>query len=222
LSDNSDIKYKAQQAKQTYQMALAKMETEKEKELNEKKLSFFTHVSHEFRAPLTLIINPVKELLRNPGKAPDPEELHIVYRNARRLLSLVDQLLLFRKADSEVGELKMASVNFCELCQEVYAYFLQQAKAHSIQYELSGVNASFEIFADREKMEIVLFNLISNAFKFTPDGGKIILEILQQVPAAVSTKMPAPGYLKSFTRPKKATIPAVQVLVLVCTWLNNL
>jgi signal transduction histidine kinase/ligand-binding sensor domain-containing protein/DNA-binding response OmpR family regulator len=174
------IKYKAQQAKQTYQMALAKMETEKEKELNEKKLSFFTHVSHEFRAPLTLIINPVKELLRNPGKAPDPEELHIVYRNARRLLSLVDQLLLFRKADSEVGELKMASVNFCELCQEVYAYFLQQAKAHSIQYELSGVNASFEIFADREKMEIVLFNLISNAFKFTPDGGKIILEILQQ------------------------------------------
>lgn len=172
------IQYKAQQTKQKYQMALAKMETKKEKELNERKLSFFTHVSHEFRAPLTLIINPVKELLQEPGNK--PEELNIIYRNARRLLSLVDQLLLFRKADTEVGELKMAPVNFCELCREVYMCFLQQAKAQNIQYELTGVNASFEVMADRQKMEIVLFNLVSNAFKFTPNGGKIILEISQQ------------------------------------------
>lgn len=174
------IQYKAQRTKQQFQMALAKMETEKEKELNEKKLSFFTHISHEFRAPLTLIINPVKELLNKPGKVPDPEELNIVYRNARRLLSLIDQLLLFRKADSEVGELKMARVNFCELCQEVYTCFLQQAKSQNIQYELNGADAFFEILAHREKMEIVLFNLISNAFKFTPNDGKIILEILKR------------------------------------------
>ena len=174
------IKYKAQQTKQKFQMALAKMDTEKEKELNEKKLSFFTHVSHEFRAPLTLIINPVKELLHAPGKAPYPEELNIVYRNARRLLSLVDQLLLFRKTDSEMGELKKTPVNLYELCHEVYICFLQQAKAHNIQYELSGADASYEILADREKIEIVLFNLISNAFKFTPDGGKVMLQILEK------------------------------------------
>ncbi|HEX6430990.1 MAG TPA: two-component regulator propeller domain-containing protein, partial [Niastella sp.] len=172
------IQYKAQQTKQKYQMALAKMETEKEKELNEKKLSFFTHVSHEFRSPLTLIINPVKELLNEPGKTPEPEKLNIVYRNARRLLSLVDQLLLFRKTDSEMGELKKTPVNLYELCHDVYICFLQQAKAHNIQYELSGADASFEILADREKIEIVLFNLVSNAFKFTPNGGKVMLEIL--------------------------------------------
>jgi signal transduction histidine kinase/ligand-binding sensor domain-containing protein/DNA-binding response OmpR family regulator len=171
------IRYKAQQTKHTYQVALAKMETEKEKELNEKKLSFFTHVSHEFRAPLTLIINPVKDLLHKPGTVPDPEGLHIVYRNARRLLSLVDQLLLFRKADSELGELNMTPVNLYELSNEVYLCFMQQAKARNIQYELICVDDSPEIMADREKMEIILFNLVSNAFKFTPDDGKIILEI---------------------------------------------
>jgi signal transduction histidine kinase/ligand-binding sensor domain-containing protein/DNA-binding response OmpR family regulator len=174
------IRYKAQQTKQKYQMALAKMETEKEKELNEKKLSFFTHISHEFRAPLTLIINPVKELFDEPGKTPDPEKLNIVYRNARRLLSLVDQLLLFRKTDSEMGELKKTRVNLYKLCHEVYICFLQQAKAHNIQYEFSGAGASIEILADRQKMEIVLFNLVSNAFKFTPNGGKIMLEILEK------------------------------------------
>lgn len=174
------IQFKAQQTKQKYQMALAKIETEKEKELNEKKLSFFTHVSHEFRTPLTLIINPVKEMLRVPGKAPDREELNIVFRNARRLLSLVDQLLLFRKTDSEMGELKMAPVNLYELCHDVYTCFLQQAKAHNIHYELSGADAYFEILADREKIEIVLFNLISNALKYTPNGGKVMLEILEK------------------------------------------
>jgi signal transduction histidine kinase/ligand-binding sensor domain-containing protein/DNA-binding response OmpR family regulator len=173
------LQYKAQRAKQLYETALAKMEIEKEKELNEKKLSFFTNVSHEFRAPLTLIINPIKELVNNPGKVADPEDMHIVYRNARRLLSLVDQLLLFRKADA--GEkLKLSPCNLYELCHEVYSCFLQQARARNIHYEFIGTNAVVEIMADREKIEIVLFNLISNALKFTPEGGKVIVEVAEK------------------------------------------
>jgi signal transduction histidine kinase/DNA-binding response OmpR family regulator len=173
------VRYKSQRDRQAYEIALARIETEKQKELNEKKLSFFTNISHEFRAPLTLIIDPVKELLHHPEKRAGAVDLHIVYRNARRLLSLVDQLLLFRKADTEGDKLKLARVNFYELCQEVYICFSHQAKARNINYEFSGGNPSLELLVDREKMEIILFNLLSNALKFTPPGGKVTLEILE-------------------------------------------
>lgn len=165
--------YQKRQERLAYEIKLAHLKMDKEKELNERKLSFFTHVSHEFRTPLTLIINPVKELLYSSGKEADPENLNVVYRNARRLLSLVDQLLLFRKADSEEDSLRIARLNFYELCYEVYLCFVQQAKNRHIHYTFSCSNHSLELYADREKMEIALFNLVSNALKFTPDGGYV-------------------------------------------------
>ncbi|BAV09467.1 Signal transduction histidine kinase [Filimonas lacunae] len=181
--------YQKKQARLTYEVELAHLEVEKEKELNEKKLSFFTNISHEFRSPLTLIINPVKELLCNTSKEADAENLRVVHRNARRLLSLVDQLLLFRKADSQADQLHVAPLNFYELCYEVYLCFIQQAKNRQIEYEFSCDNALLEIYADREKMEIALFNLVANALKFTPDGGKVLLhvtEAAQQVQVLVT------------------------------------
>ncbi|MHA4808991.1 hybrid sensor histidine kinase/response regulator transcription factor [Flavitalea flava] len=173
------VRYKSQRDRQAYEIALARIETEKQKELNEKKLSFFTNISHEFRAPLTLIIDPVKELLQHPEKRHSAVGLNIVYRNARRLLSLVDQLLLFRKADTEGGIVKPVRVNFYELCQDVFICFSQQARARNINYEFSCDNPFLELMADREKMEIILFNLLSNAIKFTPPGGTVILKIAE-------------------------------------------
>jgi signal transduction histidine kinase/ligand-binding sensor domain-containing protein/DNA-binding response OmpR family regulator len=167
------LQYQKRQARLNYEIKLAHLKMDKEKELNERKLSFFTHVSHEFRTPLTLIINPVKELLYSSGKEADPENLNVVYRNARRLLSLVDQLLLFRKADQEEDTLRIARLNFYELCYEVYLCFVQQAKNRHIHYTFSCHNGELELYADREKMEIALFNLVSNALKFTPDGGHV-------------------------------------------------
>ena len=84
-----------------YEVEIAKIKAGQEAALNEKKISFFTNVSHEFRIPLTLIINPIKELLEEKKEAISYRDLHVTYRNARKLLSLVDQLLLFRKSDSE-------------------------------------------------------------------------------------------------------------------------
>lgn len=165
--------YKNRQAKLRYEIKLAHIEAENEKELNEKKLSFFTNVAHEFRTPLTLIINPVKELLYSKGQETDTGDLNIVYRNARRLLSLVDQLLLFRKAGSEQDRLRVVKTNFTELCREVYLCFIHQAKHKKIQYEFICTEPNIEVFVDREKIEIALFNLISNALKFTPIYGKI-------------------------------------------------
>ncbi|NLR81229.1 two-component regulator propeller domain-containing protein [Chitinophaga eiseniae] len=171
------LRYQAQKTRMAFEVAWAKKETEREKEMNEKKLSFFTNVSHEFRAPLTLIINPLKELLYHPEKASGTGDLSIVYRNARRLLSLVDQLLLFRKADTEADKLKIVRLNFSALCREVYICFSQQAKMKAITYDFHCDNPDIELFVDREKMEILLFNLFSNALKFTPEGGTVSIHI---------------------------------------------
>ncbi|SFB79577.1 Two component regulator propeller [Parapedobacter composti] len=168
--------YVRRQTALRYDIKIARLEIEKEKELNEKKLAFFTHISHELRAPLTLIINPVKEMLYNKDNVVDSRELVTVYNNSRRLLSLVDQLLLFRQADKETGSLKLARLDMVALCREVFLCFRQYAASKGIDYSFSCGVEQIEIYADREKIEIVLFNLISNALKFTPKGGRVTIE----------------------------------------------
>jgi signal transduction histidine kinase/ligand-binding sensor domain-containing protein/CheY-like chemotaxis protein/AraC-like DNA-binding protein len=161
-----------------YEIKLANSNIEKEKELNEKKLSFFTNISHEFRTPLTLIINPIKDLLHT-GDLAAQTELHTIYRNARRLLGLVDQLLLFRRTESEIDSLNIVENNFSLICNDVFVCFTQQAKTKNISYTFLCHDETITVYGDREKIEIVLFNLISNAFNFTPDGGKIVVTITQ-------------------------------------------
>lgn len=169
--------YRSRQTKLKYEVEIANLKVEREKELNEKKLSFFTNISHEFRTPLTLIINPIKDLL-NKGDS-NKEELSLIYRNARRLLGLVDHLLLFRKAESENNQMKVSKLNFIGLCNEVFMCFTQQVKVKHLEYQLRTTHDEIEIYVDREKIEIVLFNLISNAIKFTPDGGSIFLNVFE-------------------------------------------
>jgi signal transduction histidine kinase/DNA-binding response OmpR family regulator len=151
---------------------------EKERESHEKKISFFTNISHEFRTPLTLIINPVKELLeKNSGEQKDRGELDIVYRNARRMLGLVDQLLLFRKAESGLDTIKPSRLNLHDLAYDVYLCFVQQARMQGLRYVFDCTDKHLEIYADREKLEIILYNLLSNALKYTPAEGCIRLSI---------------------------------------------
>ncbi|TWI80321.1 signal transduction histidine kinase [Lacibacter cauensis] len=170
-------RYRLQQTRLTYKVKLAELNAEKEKEINEKRQSFFTNITHEFRTPLTLIINPVNDLLKQEEKTEAKEELNVVYRNARRLLSLVDQLLLFRKTESETGKLRISSFNFYDLSHDVYLYFKQQAKVRHIDYTFICSNQSLAFFGDKTQLEIVFYNLLSNAFKYTPDHGKISFSI---------------------------------------------
>lgn len=169
--------YRIRQTRLKYEIQIANLNVEREKELNEKKLAFFTNVSHEFRTPLTLIINPIKDLVQQRG--PDRDELNTIYRNARRLLGLVDQLLLFRKAESENDVLNICNTNIYLLCHDVYLCFMQQAKSRNIRYDFTAENKELIIQADREKLEIAIFNLISNALKFTPDGGEITINLTE-------------------------------------------
>ena len=175
-------KEKAERERQQAEREKERILIEKEREINEKKISFFTNISHEFRTPLTLIINPIKDLLKKKGEdqARQDSELGIVYRNARRLLSLVDQLLLFRKAESGLDRIQPSRLNLFNLAWEVYLCFTHQAKSRNITYIFECSNQQLEVYADREKLEIILFNLLSNALKYTPTGGRINFTIVEK------------------------------------------
>jgi signal transduction histidine kinase/ligand-binding sensor domain-containing protein/DNA-binding NarL/FixJ family response regulator len=185
-------RYRAHQTKLVFEIKLARAnaakeraerETErlindKEKEINEKRLTFFTSISHEFRTPIGLIINPIKDLLRDPDTSKKGQaELKLIYRNGRRLLSLVDQLLLFRKAEAGADRLRIVKLDLCALCKEVFLAFEQQARALNIQYEFTCTPEAIDMYADREKLEIVFYNLISNALKYTTRDGSILVEV---------------------------------------------
>ncbi len=172
-------RYKKKQAHMKYQVLLADLQVKKEEELNEKKLSFFTNVAHEFRTPLTLIINPIRDMLKTSDEEAPNQALDIIYRNARRLMSLVNQLLLFRKAEDETAALNAEMLNFVEVCRDVYVCFVQQATVSNRLYEFICDETAIPMYIDREKMEVCIFNLISNAMKYTPEGGRIKVKVAE-------------------------------------------
>lgn len=175
------IKYNKNKEKLKYKVKIAELERKKEKEIAEKQSSMFTYISHEFRTPLSLIINPLKKAVQieNVQNGSSGSDLAIAHRNARRLLSLVDQLLLFRKAENDADVLRISAINVNNLCCEVYQCFVNQAKDKNIGYTFQIPENSIEIIGDYEKIEISLFNLMSNAFKYTPAGGTIDLKVAE-------------------------------------------
>jgi signal transduction histidine kinase/ligand-binding sensor domain-containing protein/DNA-binding response OmpR family regulator len=175
------IKYNENKEKLKYKVKIAELEGKKEKEIAEKQSSMFTYISHEFRTPLSLIINPLKKAIQkeNVENSSSVSDLIIAHRNARRLLSLVDQLLLFRKAENDADELRISTINVNNLCYEVFQCFVNQAKDKNIDYTFQIPENNIEIIGDYEKIEISLFNLMSNAFKYTPVGGTISLMLAE-------------------------------------------
>lgn len=171
------VVYSKRQERLRYEVKLAHIENEKEKELTEKKISFFTHISHEFRTPLTLIINPLKDLVSAKNNERERKDVFMIYRNARRLLSLVDQLLLFRKVESIDQQLRIEKFDIVETCHEVFLSFNHHAISKNIDFSFEKANNELLIYGDKEKIEIILFNLVSNAFKYTNAGGNITLMV---------------------------------------------
>lgn len=163
---------KAELEKEKAERKTERVINDREKEISEKRLSFFTSISHEFRTPLTLIINPVRDLIKK-HEGEDVTELNIINRSASRLLSLTNQLLLFRKTEDGPESLTLTKFNLADLCKDIYLYFIQEAKTKGIVYEFECVNNDLEMYGDRNKIEIILYNLVSNAFKYTPAEGSI-------------------------------------------------
>lgn len=173
--------YYRRQERLRYEIRLAMVEKQKEKELTERKISFFTDISHEFRTPLTLIVSPLKDLMAETTSGHIQKKLSTVHRNARRLLSLVDQLLLFRKVESIEQELYLSNFDINEACNEVFLSFAQRAASKNISFCFDRPLDEILFCGDKEKIEIILFNLLSNALKYTPIGGKVDLSLTDEV-----------------------------------------
>lgn len=161
------------------ELKLERLERKKIRELNEMKLRFFTNISHEIRTPLTLIAAPLESLISSDtGDRESRQHLQTMRRNVNRLLLLVNQLLEFRKQQSGHANVKAAKGDFVEFIQEIILSFKEFARQKSIDLIFDHRVEAVELWFDRDMMEKVFFNLLSNAFKFTEEGGqvKVLLE----------------------------------------------
>jgi signal transduction histidine kinase/AraC-like DNA-binding protein len=151
---------------------------EKAQEATESKFRFFTNISHEFRTPLTLILAPVEELLRQKNESQAVKKnLSLVQKNAKRLLWLVNQLMDFRKIESGKIRLKVSGNDIVAFVREIMLPFDHVAQKRRIDFRLITTLPGLEVWFDKDMMDKVLFNLLSNAFKFTADWGHIYIHI---------------------------------------------
>lgn len=152
-----------------------------EHDAHQMKLEFFTNVSHEIRTPLTLILGPLEKLIQDTQQNFTlNKQLHIVNKNAKRLMRLVNELLDFRKIESGKMKLNIVDDNIISFVKEIFLSFQHVALQKGIQYQFKAQDDFIEAFFDKDQLEKVIFNLLSNAIKFTAEKeGKISLEISQ-------------------------------------------
>jgi signal transduction histidine kinase/DNA-binding response OmpR family regulator/sugar lactone lactonase YvrE len=165
----------AQQALRN-KLKLEQYQTEKEKELTNLKLGFFTNVSHELRTPLTLILGPMEEIIGAHGPVTGlRDKVLLMHKQTRKLLDLVNQLLDFRKVETGHVPLRASAGNAVQFLTEIFQVFWQKAEERRLTYTLDVPAEPIMLYFDRSKLEIILTNLLANAFKYTPEGGQLTL-----------------------------------------------
>lgn len=152
-------------------------EIRQKEELNQMKFRFFTNISHELRTPLTLILTPLEVLRKKVTDEQVLRQLDTIYRNAQELYSLVNQLLDFRKMEMKMERLHLTAGDLEEFVTALYANFQPFAKEKQLDFRLQISSAHWYMNFDHEKLHRILNNLLSNAFKFTPEGGTVRLEL---------------------------------------------
>jgi len=151
----------------------------KEDELHKVKLNFFTNVSHEIRTHLTLIMVPVEKMLERKQKEDiDHQSLAQIKSNATRLLKLVSEIMDFRKAETDHLQLQPVRQNLVPFLQEIYTSFREISLAKNIGVSFIHDAEDIPVNFDKDQLEKVFFNLLANAFKFTPDGGRIVVSLV--------------------------------------------
>ncbi|MEO0582576.1 MAG: ATP-binding protein [Bacteroidota bacterium] len=161
-------------------LEVQQMEANKLRELDQFKTQFFTNVSHELRTPLTLIISPLSDVLSQIQSVPIRQRLHTVQQNAQRLLSLVNEIMDLSKV--EAGNLRLNSVPVAlhPFVRRIFGTMESMAEVREIDYQLSMTTVDAHVRIDLDKFEKILQNLLSNALKFTPNRGKVHLNIYQE------------------------------------------
>ncbi|MBB5282716.1 signal transduction histidine kinase/ligand-binding sensor domain-containing protein/DNA-binding response OmpR family regulator [Rhabdobacter roseus] len=172
-------RYEMGQQELKNKLALEQYKVEKEKEMTDTKLQFFTNISHELRTPLTLILGPMEELAMAEGNALQniKGKMLLMHQQTRKLLDLVNQLLEFRKVETGFVTLRASQENVITFLTEIYLIFKLKAEELGLDYAMKVPNEAIPLYFDRHKLEIVLTNLLSNAFKYTPAGGKIRIRV---------------------------------------------
>ena len=149
---------------------------------NEARVNFFTGLSHEFKTPITLILSSTESLNENKVIRDNKllNEVGLIYNNSKRLLRLINQLLDFRKIEDRKFILKASKTNLFQFSNLIFKDFEREAQKRNINFSISSNNENLSIFLDRNLMDKVYFNLLSNAFKFTPNNGSISIEIVDE------------------------------------------
>ncbi|MFW0739360.1 two-component regulator propeller domain-containing protein [Flavobacterium sp. T12S277] len=159
-------------------LELEYLETKRIEENNLAKLDFFTNISHEFRTPLTLILGPLQQILSNyNGTNEMYKKLLVIEGSANHLLSLINRLMDFRKLENHQVTLESAEGNIVKFTKEIFLSFIEYAKDGGYHYTFEAADEEILLYFDRYKLERVFYNLISNAFRYTPKGGNIHLKI---------------------------------------------
>ena len=152
-------------------------DAKKREELSQMKFRFFTNVSHELRTPLTLIISPMESMMKEIADEKLHGKLQLMYRNAQRLLNLVNQLLDFRKNEMAGLHLTLSEGDMVAYVRSICASFLMLSEKKHVHLTFFSAMESLNMSFDEDKIGKVVMNLLSNAFKFTPEGGEVHLSV---------------------------------------------
>ncbi len=163
------------------QLKLERIDKERVSYINQVKMDFFTNVSHELRTPLTLILAPLEELLKTPFADKISKKKHeLMFINAKRLYNLVDQLFEFRKTEMGTRQLKVGKGDIVRFTREIYESFKPLSEKNDIHFTFHTNEEQLLFYFDKDAMEKILFNLLSNAFKYTKTGQSITLELVKK------------------------------------------
>ena len=150
------------------------------KEVTAQKLQFFTNVSHEVRTPLSLILAPLDRLIVSLRESPYASDLGLIQKNANRLLRVINQILDFRKVEGKQEKLAVREIDLVPFVGEIKSYFDSMASVRAISYTFTSSIKQCTLWIDPDLLEKVFFNLLSNAFKFTPEGGSVRIELTEE------------------------------------------
>ena len=150
------------------------------KEVTAQKLQFFTNVSHEVRTPLSLILAPLDRLIVSLRESPYASDLGLIQKNANRLLRVINQILDFRKVEGKQEKLAVREIDLVPFVGEIKSYFDSMASVRAISYTFTSSIKQCTLWIDPDLLERVFFNLLSNAFKFTPEGGSVRIELTEE------------------------------------------
>lgn len=181
--------------RQIYNNKVREMEMQavRDKEINDMKVRFFTNVSHDLRTPLTLIMTPVEELLNNEQPEPTRKVLEVVNRNAHHLFSLVNQILDFQRLGNTNDVLSLDDTDMVKLIKDECESYRLMAQQRKMQFTFHSSVDTLPLVVDADKIRKVINNLLSNSFKFTPDGGTISIDIAEGTDGMVQIKVSDTG-----------------------------